>query len=355
MTSELCRGACPHDCPDTCAMLVTVDDGAAPASRATPTTRSPRGPVPEGARLRAPHEQPRPDPPSDAPRGAKGRGPLRARSPGTPRSTRSPTRFRAITASTARRRSCPYSYLGPSGCSTASTVGDPFFHRVGATVSERTFCDSGSSTAYFMTVGPDGGHRPRELRALPVHRHLGLQHHVHEHPHVEVRAEAQARREGRRHRPDAPPDGQARRLAHPHPPGDGRRAGARDGARHRPRRPRRRGLRARPHRRLRRAGRAARRVPAGARRGDHRRPGGGHRAPRPGVRDVAAGGDPRRRRRRAPRDRRPGGARHHVAARADRRLAARRRRHPAALALGVPPERGRDARARTGSSPGPGS
>ena len=23
------RGACPHDCPDTCAMLVTVSDGVA--------------------------------------------------------------------------------------------------------------------------------------------------------------------------------------------------------------------------------------------------------------------------------------------------------------------------------------
>ena len=23
------RGACPHDCPDTCAMLVTVEDGRA--------------------------------------------------------------------------------------------------------------------------------------------------------------------------------------------------------------------------------------------------------------------------------------------------------------------------------------
>ena len=23
------RGACPHDCPDTCAMLVTIEDGRA--------------------------------------------------------------------------------------------------------------------------------------------------------------------------------------------------------------------------------------------------------------------------------------------------------------------------------------
>src|SRR6188474_61573 len=28
-THHIVRGACPHDCPDTCAMLVTVEDGRA--------------------------------------------------------------------------------------------------------------------------------------------------------------------------------------------------------------------------------------------------------------------------------------------------------------------------------------
>jgi molybdopterin-dependent oxidoreductase iron-sulfur protein len=30
------RAACPHDCPDTCAMLVTVEDGRAVAVRGDP-------------------------------------------------------------------------------------------------------------------------------------------------------------------------------------------------------------------------------------------------------------------------------------------------------------------------------
>ena len=30
------RGACPHDCPDTCAMLVTVRDGRAVEVRGDP-------------------------------------------------------------------------------------------------------------------------------------------------------------------------------------------------------------------------------------------------------------------------------------------------------------------------------
>ena len=29
MATRLVRGACPHDCPDTCAMHVTVEDGRA--------------------------------------------------------------------------------------------------------------------------------------------------------------------------------------------------------------------------------------------------------------------------------------------------------------------------------------
>ena len=29
MSSKLVRAACPHDCPDTCAMWVTVEDGRA--------------------------------------------------------------------------------------------------------------------------------------------------------------------------------------------------------------------------------------------------------------------------------------------------------------------------------------
>ena len=29
MSTQVIRAACPHDCPDTCALLVTVEDGRA--------------------------------------------------------------------------------------------------------------------------------------------------------------------------------------------------------------------------------------------------------------------------------------------------------------------------------------
>ncbi len=57
----------------------------------------------------------------------------------------------------------PYSYLGTQGLVNGLTVGDPFFNALGATVSERTFCDSGASTAYIMTVGPTPGMDPESF------------------------------------------------------------------------------------------------------------------------------------------------------------------------------------------------
>ena len=58
----------------------------------------------------------------------------------------------------------PYSYLGTEGILNGLNVGDAFFNRLGATISERTFCDSGSCTAYFMTIGPSPGMDPESFK-----------------------------------------------------------------------------------------------------------------------------------------------------------------------------------------------
>ena len=42
-------------------------------------------------------------------------------------------------------------------------MGDAFFNKLGATISERTFCDSGSCTGYFMTIGPSPGMDPESF------------------------------------------------------------------------------------------------------------------------------------------------------------------------------------------------
>src|SRR3954471_10228488 len=43
MAARVVRGACPHDCPDTCAMHVTVEDG-----RATKVGGDPEHPITVG-------------------------------------------------------------------------------------------------------------------------------------------------------------------------------------------------------------------------------------------------------------------------------------------------------------------
>ena len=58
----------------------------------------------------------------------------------------------------------PYSYLGTEGILKGLNVGDAFFNKLGATISERTFCDSGSCTAYFMTIGPSPGMDPESFK-----------------------------------------------------------------------------------------------------------------------------------------------------------------------------------------------
>ena len=109
----------------------------------------------------------------------------------------------------------PLSYLGNMGLVQGINSGDPFFNRLGTTVNEKTFCTSGSSTAWLLTRRPDRRRRPGKLRALQVHRHLGVQFDLDQPAPLAVRARsAEARRQGRRHRQLPVAHGQGRRLAH---------------------------------------------------------------------------------------------------------------------------------------------
>jgi anaerobic selenocysteine-containing dehydrogenase len=51
-------------------------------------------------------------------------------------------------------------YLGNQGTLNGLTSGDAFFNRLGATIGEKCYCESGSSTAWIITVGPTGGRTP---------------------------------------------------------------------------------------------------------------------------------------------------------------------------------------------------
>ena len=84
---------------------------------------------------------------------------------GTRRWTQSGVAGPRLSINSERPPSCPAdSYLGTEGILNGLNVGDAFFNKLGATISERTFCDLGSCTAYFMTIGPSPGMDPESFK-----------------------------------------------------------------------------------------------------------------------------------------------------------------------------------------------
>jgi anaerobic selenocysteine-containing dehydrogenase len=153
-------GACPHDCPDTCSMVVTVENEQAIKVEGNPDHPFTKGTlcgkvndyldrVYSPDRLLYPMRRV----------GAKGSGELERISWATALKEIS-DRFQQIIQDYGSEAILPCSYLGHEGLLNGLTVGDPFFNRLGATVSERTFCASCSSAAYLMTCGPTHGTDP---------------------------------------------------------------------------------------------------------------------------------------------------------------------------------------------------
>ena len=161
---KVVRAACPHDCPDTCAMLVTVEDGRAVDVRGDPEHPFTRGGLcvkvnnyeqrvysPE--RLLLPLKR----------SGPKGSGQFERIGWHVAMDTIR-SRWTEIIDQFGATAILPYSYLGTEGILNGLNVGDAFFNKLGATISERTFCDSGSCTAYFMTIGPSPGMDPESFK-----------------------------------------------------------------------------------------------------------------------------------------------------------------------------------------------
>src|SRR5437868_5557239 len=157
------RGACAHDCPDTCAMLVTVENGKATKVRGDPDHPFTRGGLCVKVNDYTTHTYSPDRVPQPLRRmGAKGEG--RFEPIGWDEALDEIAgRFGDIVDEYGSQAILPYSYLGTEGILNGLTVGDPFFHRLGATVSERTFCDSGATTAYLMTLGPAAGMDPESF------------------------------------------------------------------------------------------------------------------------------------------------------------------------------------------------
>jgi anaerobic selenocysteine-containing dehydrogenase len=158
------RGACPHDCPDTCAMLVHVKDG-----RAVRVQGDPEHPVTQGFLCtkvnryveRTYHAERLTTPLRRV--GPKGQGIFE---PATwdealddiarhlEQIRRSPDGPQAI---------LPYSYAGTMGLVQGSGMDRRFFHRIGASLLDRTICATAGSEGWRNTYGDRMGPTPEEV------------------------------------------------------------------------------------------------------------------------------------------------------------------------------------------------
>ena len=155
--------ACPHDCPDTCSMVVTVEN-----DRVVKVRGNPEHPFTDGRLcVKVNHYEERVHHPERVLHPLKRSGPK-----GSGQFTRITwqaaleeivSRWKQLIKAHGPTAILPYSYLGTEGILNGLNVGDAFFNKLGATISERTFCDSAACTGYIMTVGPTPGTDPESF------------------------------------------------------------------------------------------------------------------------------------------------------------------------------------------------
>lgn len=151
------RGACPHDCPDTCAMLYHVEDGKLVDVKGDPEHPMTRGGL--CVKVKNFHEHHYQSDRLLYPMrrvGAKGAGEFE-RITWDEALAEIKQRWTSIIDEYGSQAIMPHAYLGHQGVLNGLTSGDAFFNRLGSTVAEKTYCESGSSTAWHMTVGGSGG------------------------------------------------------------------------------------------------------------------------------------------------------------------------------------------------------
>ncbi len=179
------HAACPHDCPDACGVLITVQDGRAPRIQgdpAHPVTRGflcakvakyldrvyspdrvlypmrrvgPKGPAAVGANERsfAPHGRPGAAVPTQAFERISWDEAL----------DEITHRFRRIIADCGPEAILPYSYGGTLGALNGASMDRRFFHRLGASQLERSICSSAGEEGLKSVIGVKLGTEPEQF------------------------------------------------------------------------------------------------------------------------------------------------------------------------------------------------
>jgi anaerobic selenocysteine-containing dehydrogenase len=158
------RAVCPHDCPDTCGMVVTVENGRAVKLRGDPDHPFTRGFLCEKVaryldrvyhadRLRYPMKRV----------GPKGKGQF-ARISWQEAIDTIVQRFREIAASPDGPQAIlPYSYAGTMGQLQGNSLDRRFFHRLGASLLDRTICATAGAAGSDITLGTRAAFDPETI------------------------------------------------------------------------------------------------------------------------------------------------------------------------------------------------
>lgn len=152
MTTTIIRAACPHDCPDTCAMLVTVENGVATKVRGDPEHPTTAGVLcTKVARYteRTYHAERLLHPMRRV--GPKGLGRFERISWDEALDTIA-ARLRPIAARDPEAI-LPYSYAGTMGLVQGDSMSARFFHKLGASRLDRTICASAGAAGITYTLG----------------------------------------------------------------------------------------------------------------------------------------------------------------------------------------------------------
>jgi molybdopterin guanine dinucleotide-containing S/N-oxide reductase-like protein len=160
---QIIRGACPHDCPDTCALVITVENGQAvkvagaedhpttngflctKVNRYLERTYSPQRVLYPMKRV-----------------GAKGKG-IFARITWDEALDTIAAKFKQIAAEYGPQAIQPYSYAGTMGLVQGESMDRRFFHKLGASLLERTICASAGAAGYTVTMGTRMGTDPERF------------------------------------------------------------------------------------------------------------------------------------------------------------------------------------------------
>ncbi|MFT0173559.1 molybdopterin-dependent oxidoreductase [Paraburkholderia mimosarum] len=154
--AEFARAVCPHDCPDTCAMRVTVENG-----RAIKVSGDPDHPPTQGVLCtkvsryaeRVHHPKRLTQPMKRV--GRKGEGRFE------PISWDEASRIAAARLGEIARRApeaiLPYSYAGTMGLVQGDSIAQRFFHKLGASRLDRTICAAAGAAGLRYTFGSSIG------------------------------------------------------------------------------------------------------------------------------------------------------------------------------------------------------